>query len=136
MKRDFASGSASIAAVLVHLPLVRRDRLGAAALRAALLAPVPLVGHEGLVDGKVLDVGLQDVDHVGLAGHHHQLNTSTQSALFTSNKSEGSVFQVVGRDPRGRVSRGYMGCLSFKIYEFIEKLLSFYFCKYFVLHHR
>lgn len=73
-------GSVSTPAVLVHLPLVRRDRLRAAALRAALLPPVPLVGHEGLVDGKVFDVGLQDVDHVGLAGNHHQLNTSTRSA--------------------------------------------------------
>lgn len=54
-------------------PPLRGNRLRAAALRGVLLPPVPLVGHEGLVDGKVLHVGLQDVNHVGLTGDHNKL---------------------------------------------------------------
>jgi len=54
-------------------PLFRRDWLWAAALRGGLLTPVPLVGHEGFVDGKVLDVGLEDVHDIRLTGNHDQL---------------------------------------------------------------
>lgn len=39
-------------------PLLWRDWLWAAALCGVLLTPVPLIGHECLVDGKVLDIGL------------------------------------------------------------------------------
>lgn len=59
--------------VCVHSPLLRRDRLWAAVLRGVLLPPVPLVGHECFVDGKVLDVGLEDVHDIRLTGNHHQL---------------------------------------------------------------
>lgn len=48
------------------------DWLWAAVLCCAL-TPVPLIGHEGFVDGKVLHVGLQDVHDIRLTGNHHQL---------------------------------------------------------------
>lgn len=53
--------------------LLWRDWLWAAVLGRALLTPVPLVGKEGFVDGKVLHVGLQDVHDIRLTGNHHQL---------------------------------------------------------------
>lgn len=59
--------------VCADSPLLWRDWLRAAALCGVLLTPVPLVGHECFVDGKVLDVGLQDVHHIHLTGNHHQL---------------------------------------------------------------
>lgn len=57
----------------VHKPLFWGDRLGAAALRGALLTSVPLVSHERFVDGEMFHVGFEDVDDVRLTGDHHQL---------------------------------------------------------------
>lgn len=54
-------------------PLLWWDGLWAAVLSGGLLTSVPLVGHERFVDRKVLDVRLQDVDHICLTGNHDQL---------------------------------------------------------------
>lgn len=70
---------ACLFAVCADSPLLRRDWLRAAALRGVLLTPVPLIGHERFVYGKVLDVGLQYVHHVGLTGNHHKLGEKSKN---------------------------------------------------------
>lgn len=70
---------ARLVTVCADSPLLRRDWLRAAALRDVLLTPVPLIGHERFVYGKVLDVGLQYVHHVGLTGNHNKLGEKSKN---------------------------------------------------------
>lgn len=44
-------------------------------MSAVLLPPVSLIGHEGFVDGKVFNIGLQNMHNVCLTWNHHQLKT-------------------------------------------------------------
>lgn len=57
----------------MHSPLLWWHWLWAAALCGALLPPVPVIGHECFVEGKVFHIGLQDVHDIRLTGNHHQL---------------------------------------------------------------
>lgn len=52
-------------------------------LSGALVVAVALVGGEGGVDGEVLDVRLQDVHDVHLAGQLHQLRGRDTERLFS-----------------------------------------------------
>ncbi|TNN55696.1 hypothetical protein EYF80_034061 [Liparis tanakae] len=81
-------------------PLFRRDRLRAAALRGGLLPPVPLVGHEGFVDGEVLDVGLEDVHDIRLTGNHDQLGVERHGPRVSS---------MGARCPTGWTSKRLLG---------------------------